>query len=99
MKNSTHHEKIVVTDELTGLSLVRDDRDPPRFYLRFGKRRDIVSIGDVSAALALYADRMKRLRALRLRAQQGLASDRVAEVTGLTQQLPATTDANRARMH
>jgi hypothetical protein len=99
MKNTKHQEKMVVRDDATGLSLVRDERDPPRFYLRFGKRHDLVSIGDASAAWATYADRARRLRALQLRARQRLAPDRIAEVTGLIQQVPAVTDANLARVH
>lgn len=98
MKDWTR-DGIVASDELTGLSLVRDERDPPRFYLRFGKRNDMVSIGDVSDALAAYSAQVARLRALRLRAQQGLASEKVAEVTGLSQPSPPAAAGHPARMH
>ena len=89
-------KEVVASDELTGLSLVREERDPPRFHLRLGKRSDLVSIGDVSSALATYTVQVERLRALRLRAQQSRAPDRAAEVTGLIQQASLADDPVRA---
>jgi hypothetical protein len=89
---------IVAADELTGLSLVRDERDPPRFYLQFGRRSDMVSIGDASDALATYSRQVERLQALRLRAHLGVA-DRAAEATGLIQQSPPAAVEDSAQLH
>jgi hypothetical protein len=64
---------IIAMDEATGLALVRDGRDPPRFYLRRGRRCDVVAIGDNAAALEAYSRELERLHASRLR--QGAAPD------------------------
>lgn len=41
-------------DNETGLALVADKLDPPRYYLSLKRRIDLLCIGDVKAALAEF---------------------------------------------
>jgi len=52
-------------DEDTGLALMVDRRDPPRYYLSSRKRVDLLCIGDLQAALAEFEARVQKARARR----------------------------------
>jgi hypothetical protein len=52
-------------DEETGLALVVDRRDPPRYYVSSRKRVDLLCIGDVQAALAGFEEQVKKAKARR----------------------------------
>ena len=58
---------IVAKDRGTGLMLVRDEQDPPRFYLRRNGRRELISIGDTEGALRQFSREARRLKSLRSR--------------------------------
>ena len=45
--------------------LVRDEQDPPRFYLGRKGRRELIAIGDHGLALRQFSREAQRLRALR----------------------------------
>lgn len=47
--------------------LVRDEQDPPRFYLRLNGRRELISIGDSAGAMSQFSREARRLRGLRQR--------------------------------
>jgi hypothetical protein len=47
-------------DVRTGLALVCDERDPPRYYLQDRRRRDLLAIGDRELALKRFAVRLSR---------------------------------------
>ena len=56
---------IVAKDRGTGLMLVRDEQDPPRFYVRRNGRRELISIGEAGQALRQFSREAQRLKALR----------------------------------
>jgi len=58
-------DRIIAKDRGTGLMLVRDEQDPPRFYLRLNGRRELISIGDTALALSQFSREARRLRLLR----------------------------------
>lgn len=49
-------------DEATGLVLVRDTSDPPRYYIEKRRARDLIAIGDLCEAQRHFAARLRRLR-------------------------------------
>jgi hypothetical protein len=57
--------RTVRRDEETGLALVVDRRDPPRYYLSTRKRVDLLCIGDVQAALDSFEAEVKKAQARR----------------------------------
>ena len=52
-------------DEESGLSLVVDRSDPPRYYISSRKRVDLLCIGDAKAALAGFDERVTKAKARR----------------------------------
>jgi len=50
----------IQSDIRTGLALVCDERDPPRYYLQERRRRDLLAIGDKALALKRFAVRIGR---------------------------------------
>lgn len=62
------NDRIIAKDRGCGLMLVRDEQDPPRFYLRLNGRRELISIGGAAGALSQFSREARRLRALRQRA-------------------------------
>jgi hypothetical protein len=57
--------RTVRRDEDTGLALMVDRRDPPRYYMSSRKRVDLLCIGDVQAALAGFEAEVKKAQARR----------------------------------
>lgn len=58
-------DNVISRDRGTGLMLIRDEQDPPRFYLRLNGRRELISIGDYAMALSQFSREARRLRSLR----------------------------------
>ena len=48
------------------LALVKDSGDPPRYYLRQGRKLELIAIGNESAARSRFAVRCSRLRRMRV---------------------------------
>ena len=46
----------------TGLSLVRDHTDPPRYYIKQGRRLELIAIGNEGAGRTRFAVRCSRAR-------------------------------------
>ena len=57
----------IAVDEETGLKLVADTRDPPRFYLSRAKRVDLLSIGDLVNARKLFSRKIEEVKTSRER--------------------------------
>lgn len=68
------NDRIIAKDRGCGLMLVRDEQDPPRFYLRLNGRRELISIGDTAGALSQFSREARRLRSLRQRHQPAAAA-------------------------
>lgn len=78
------NDRIIAEDRGCGLMLVRDEQDPPRFYLRLNGRRELISIGDTAGAMSQFSREARRLRALRQRQRPAAA----ANVIRFPQRLP-----------
>lgn len=78
------NDRIIAKDRGCGLMLVRDEQDPPRFYLRLNGRRELISIGDTAGAMSQFSREARRLRALRQRQRPAAA----ANVIRFPQRLP-----------
>ncbi len=52
----------VEQDFRSGLALLRDENDPPRYYIRQGRRMELIAIGNESAARSRYALRRCHIR-------------------------------------
>jgi len=61
------NDRIIAKDRGSGLMLVRNEQDPPRFYLRLNGRCELISIGDAALALSQFSREARRLRSLRQR--------------------------------
>jgi len=59
-------------DGSANLALLRDEADPPRFYVQERRRRELIAIGDEAEARSRFAIRRNRSR--RLPQQLGLRS-------------------------
>ncbi len=46
---------LIEQDIVSGLSLLRDANDPPRFYVQWKQRRELIAIGDESLARRRFA--------------------------------------------
>ena len=49
-------------DWRSGLVLLRDSGDPPRYYIRQGRRLELIAIGNEGAARSRFAVRCSRAR-------------------------------------
>jgi hypothetical protein len=49
-------------DEETGLVLVVDQRDPPRYYIRSRKRIDLVCIGNARVAANAFDEQVQKAK-------------------------------------
>lgn len=52
-------------DDETGLSLVVDRSDPPRYYVSSRKRVDLLCIGDAKVAIAGFDEQVKKAKTRR----------------------------------
>jgi hypothetical protein len=52
-------------DETTGLAMLVDDRDPPRYYASTKARLDLIGIGDLKAAATAFDERVRKAQRLR----------------------------------
>lgn len=52
----------VEQDFRSGLALLRDGGDPPRYYIRQGRRMELIAIGNEAAARSCFAVRCSRAR-------------------------------------
>jgi hypothetical protein len=53
---------IVEQDFRSGLALLRDGGDPPRYYIRQARRLELIAIGNENAARSRFAVRCSRAR-------------------------------------
>jgi hypothetical protein len=49
-------------DFRSGLALLRDGEDPPRYYIRQGRRLELIAIGNENAARSRFGVRCSRAR-------------------------------------
>jgi hypothetical protein len=78
------NDRIIAKDQGCGLMLVRNEQDPPRYYLRLNGRRELISIGDTAEAMSHFSREARRLRSLRQRHRPAAA----ANVIQFPQRLP-----------
>jgi hypothetical protein len=71
-------DKIIARDAGSGLTLTESAHDPPRYYLRLRGRRDLVSIGNLAAAIDVFVRQTQRLQQCRQRAQAAVDGARGA---------------------
>lgn len=71
------NDRIIAKDRGSGLMLVRNEQDPPRFYLRLNGRCELISIGDAALALSQFSREARRLRSLRQPQRQPVTASNI----------------------
>jgi len=85
---------VVEHDFRSGLVLLRDGGDPPRYYIRQARRLELIAIGNESAARSRFAVRCSRARRIGAAAAPpppqatGLQRPRAAEQPGQPREGP-----------